>query len=162
MNKKKLFSFAIVAVLVAIFCVFIFKSEYKGGLASIWRQGLQIHDTHFVEIGGKKLKVDLALTPDEQEQGLSGRKNLEEDAGMLFIFLKPSVNYFWMKDMNFPIDIIWIDQNFKIIYIKKDALPSSYPTGYGPGVDNQYVLEVSAGFLEKNNVKEGDFVKFLP
>ena len=115
----------------------------------------------FAKIGEQILKVDLALTRGEQEQGLSGREGLRNDGGMLFIFSKSSVNYFWMKDMNFPIDIIWIDQNLKIIYIKKDAQPSSYPNSFGPGVDNLYVLEVSDGFSEKNNLKEGDLVEFL-
>ena len=128
---------------------------------NIFLQKTTGNDVKFVKTAGVLVKVDLALTAKEQEQGLSGRENLKNDAGMLFIFPKPSINYFWMKDMNFPIDIIWIDFNFRVIYIQKDALPSSYPNSFGPGVDNSYVLEVSDGFSEKNNLKIGDSVEFL-
>jgi uncharacterized protein len=117
---------------------------------------------HFVKIAGQNVKVELALTPKEQEKGLSGRENLADDAGMLFVFKNPGKYSFWMKDMNFPIDIIWLNENFKVIYIKKNAEPSSYPDSFGSGVDSKYVLEVNSGFSEKNNLKEGDLVKFLP
>lgn len=121
-----------------------------------------------VKIAGQTIKVELALTPVERAQGLSGRNELKENEGMLFIFDKPGRYPFWMKDMNFPIDIIWLapseggDLEAKVIYIKKDARPESYPNTYGPGPDQdtKYVLEVVSGFAEKNNLKAGDRVKF--
>ena len=79
---------------------------------------------------------------------------------MLFIFEKPGKYYFWMKDMNFPIDMIWIGEDMRVIYIKKNAQPESFPKTYGPDIDSKYVLEVVAGFSEKNNLKEGDRAEF--
>ncbi len=114
----------------------------------------------FVNIAEKKIKVDLALSPDEQERGLSGRPNLGEGEGMLFIFDKLAKYSFWMKDMNFAIDIIWIGENMKIIYIEKNAQPDSYPQTYRSNQNTKYVLEVVAGFSEKNNLKVGDRVEF--
>jgi hypothetical protein len=117
----------------------------------------------YVEIGGQSVKVDLAVTGAEQAQGLSGRESLSPDEGMLFIFSKPGKYAFWMKDMNFPIDMIWITPDMKIDYIKKNALPNLYPETYGPGKDDadaKYVLEVSTGFSDKNNLKIGDSIKF--
>ncbi len=118
-------------------------------------------DIKYVKIAGQIVKVDLALTKKDQEKGLSGRENIKENEGMLFIFSKPQRNYFWMKDMNFPIDMIWINDDLKVIYIKKGAQPSSYPNSFGPGVDNRYVLEVFDGFSEKNNLEVGNRVEFL-
>ena len=154
MKFKKYGSFVVVILFLGVIVFFLTNQN-------IFLQKTTGNDIKFVQIAGQIIKVDLALTPLEQERGLSGRESLKNDEGMLFIFPKPSINYFWMKDMNFPIDIIWIDFNFRVIYIQKDALPSSYPNSFGPGVDNSYVLEVSDGFSEKNNLKIGDSVEFL-
>ena len=154
MKFKKYVSFIVVILFLGVIAFFLSNQN-------IFLQKTTGNDVKFVKTAGVLVKVDLALTAKEQEQGLSGRKNLEKDAVMLFIFAKPSKNFFWMKDMNFPIDIIWIDQNFLVVYVQKNALPSSYPNSFGPGVDNSYVLEVSAGFSDKNNLKIGDSVKFL-
>ena len=121
----------------------------------------------YVKIAGQSIKVDLALTSEEQRQGLSGRSGLQRDEGMLFVFDRPGKYPFWMKDMNFPIDIIWFapskggdSEDLKVVYIKKNALPESYPENFSPPENAKYVLEVLAGFSEKNNLKEGDSVLF--
>jgi uncharacterized membrane protein (UPF0127 family) len=153
MNKKNLWSF-ITIVLFISFLLFSGHTFFKA----------KITDIRYVEIAGVKLKVDLALTPPEQEQGLSGRTELKENEGMLFVFGHPDKYLFWMKDMNFPIDMVWIGENLRVVYIKKNALPASYPQSYGPGVSDKdalYVLEVVAGFSDKNNLKEGDRVQFI-
>jgi uncharacterized membrane protein (UPF0127 family) len=113
-----------------------------------------------VEIGSVKVFVDIANTRETQEQGLSGRINLKSDEGMLFVFPRPDKYSFWMKDMLFPLDIIWLNNDLKIVYIKKDASPRSFPESYAPPENSRYVLEVTAGFAEKNNLKVGDVAKF--
>jgi len=116
-----------------------------------------------VQIAGKTIQVDLAVTPAEQEQGLSSRQGLAENMGMLFVFGSSDKYQFWMKDMNFPIDMIWIREDMKVVYIKKNALPALYPETYGPGTndaDAKYVLEVVSGFSDKNNLQVGDAVLF--
>ena len=115
----------------------------------------------YVKIAGVTLKVDLATTKEQQEKGLSFRNNLKNDEGMLFVFEKPSIHHFWMKDMSFPIDIIWIGEDLKVIYIEKNVNPDTYPQTFGPNKDSLYVLEVNAGFSEKNYLKENDKVIFL-
>jgi len=117
-------------------------------------------DIKYVKIAGQSVKVDLARTPAEQEQGLSGRSGLKENEGMLFIFDKAGKYAFWMKDMKFPIDMIWIGDDLKVIYIKKDAKPELFPGTYGPDAPALYVLEMPAGFSDKNNLKVGDKVSF--
>jgi len=151
---KKYISFVVVILFLGVIAFFLANQN-------IFLRKSIGNDIKFVKIAGQIVKVDLALTQKDQEQGLSGRESLKDNEGMLFIFSKAQKNYFWMKDMNFPIDIIWLDENFRVIYIQKDALPSSYPNVFGPAVDNSYVLEVSSGFSKKNNLKEGDLVEFL-
>ena len=160
-NFKKCLPFVVVIFFIVIVGIFLNQNNKFESRAPKGEPSFQVSDIKFVKIAGQMVKVDLALTPETQEQGLSGRKSLASDAGMLFVFPKLSINYFWMKDMNFPIDMIWIGEDLKVIYIKKDAQPSSYPDSFGPGVDNRYVLEVLAGFSEKNNLKVGDRVEFL-
>ena len=148
-NFKKIFYLVIVIFFIACFLF-------------LPKKNIQTDAIQYIKIAGQTVKVDLALTPGAQEQGLSERTSLEENKGMLFVFSKPARYSFWMKDMNFPLDMIWINENLQVIYIAKDADPSSYPGTFSPSSDAKYVLEVNADFLEKNNLKEGDTVQFLP
>ncbi len=132
-------SFIVIAVLFAGF--FLIKYPQKGPL---------------IKIGGETIKVEIADTALKQEQGLSGRTALKDREGMLFVFDHSGVYPFWMKDMNFAIDMIWLSQSGEIIYIKKNATPDSYPMAFGPNKDAKYVLEVVSGFSDKYNLKEGD------
>lgn len=113
-----------------------------------------------VKIAGQNIKVDLALNSREHKHGLSGRNKLGGDEGMLFVFNHFGKYPFWMKDMNFAIDIIWISEDLKVVYIKKEARPESYPEQYIPDENAKYVLEVVSGFADENNLKVGDRVEF--
>ena len=145
-------------VLVVIFFIFLFFIPQKHNL----------EDIKYVKIARQNIKVLLALTEEEQAQGLSGRQGLSSNEGMLFVFAEPGRYHFKLKDMNFPIDIIWLapsdiggdGEDLKVIYIKKNARPELYPATYGPDVNTKYVLEVISGFSEKYNLKEGDRVEF--
>ena len=118
-------------------------------------------DIKHIKIAGQSIKVELAISPSELEKGLSGRAVLNKNEGMLFIFEQNGKYPFWMKGVNFPIDIVWIGEDQKIVYIKKDAKPENYPETYAPDADALYVLEVVAGFSVNNNLKEGDSVEFV-
>lgn len=113
-----------------------------------------------VEIGGKIINVEIADTNEKRELGLSGHTPLKDNQGMLFVFDKTGKYPFWMKDMLFPLDIIWISEDFKIVYIEKNAQINSFPNTFGDDKEALYVLEVNAGFSEKNNLKTGDQIKF--
>ncbi len=113
-----------------------------------------------IKVGDVFINVELAVTPHEHAQGLSGRTSLPENQGMLFMFDKPGQYSFWMKDMNFPIDIIWIDENYRIADITKNLSPDTFPQSFQPSKPAQYVLEVTAGFADRNNINIGDAVDF--
>ena len=101
------------------------------------------------------ISFDIAQTSAEREQGLSGREGLTATSGMLFIFETPGRHSFWMKDMKFPIDIIWLDENFVITYIKSGATPESYPETFESKADSLYAIELKAGEAERRNLKVG-------
>src|SRR3989344_4633932 len=71
--------------------------------------------------------VELAQTPAAQQQGLSGRKSLGANQGMLFIFPQDEARQFWMKEMNFPLDIIWLNKEGKIMGLATNVATSTYP-----------------------------------
>lgn len=114
----------------------------------------------YVRVAGQSVHVDLAISPEAHERGLSDRASLPEGEGILFVFDRPGKNMFWMKDMNFPIDIIWISDNLAVIHIEKNIAPGTYPEMFGPDAYSKYVLEVPAGFAEKSGLKLGDQVLF--
>lgn len=116
------------------------------------------------QIKNTKFNLILAKTDKDRMLGLSGRKNLATNTGMLFMFDKKDYYPFWMKDMKFPIDIIYID-NDKIVDIinnapaPKDKNIASLPV-YKPKNAANYVLEINAGLSSKNKFSIGDKVKF--
>ncbi len=114
-----------------------------------------------VVIAGKTYKVDVAETRYFLERGLSGRESLKSNEGMFFIFQKPDKYGFWMKDMSFPIDIIWFDESLKVVHIEKNVKPETYPKVFTPESNSEYVLEVSSGQVDILNIKIGDRAEFL-
>ncbi len=109
---------------------------------------------------GTIINVSIADTPALREKGLSKREILRDDEGMIFVFDTLDRHKIWMKDMYFPIDIIWLDENFKVIDIDKGASISSYPNTFQPQSNAGFVIEVNSGFTSRNNVQIGDIVQF--
>lgn len=115
---------------------------------------------HQTELNGTVLDIQVAVTDEEKELGLSGFSTLSENQGMLFIFDAPGRYGFWMKDMHFPIDIIWLDRDLTVVHVERSVSPDTYPNVFTPDADASYVLETASGFSEKNNLKEGDRADF--
>lgn len=113
----------------------------------------------WVVLGGERISVAIADTPKLQELGLSGHVKLAPNEGMLFIFPRAQNVPFWMKDMLFPLDIIWFDENHKLVDVWENANPSSYPEVRAPQKNAQYVLEVDAGFFQNHHLKIGDVLE---
>lgn len=115
-----------------------------------------------LRVNDLRIPVEIASTTKAIEKGLSGREALPEDRGMLFLFSKPDLYRFWMPDMNFPLDMIWIN-NGKIVHIHKNVTHEFNPADpvfYSPSSPAQFVLEVNAGFSEKHHISVGDIVMF--
>ncbi len=103
------------------------------------------YETETISVYGKDIQVYLADDPRIRTRGLSNKTYLPEDKGMLFIFEKPDQYSFWMKEMNFSIDIVWIDEKGKVIFVRENVSPDTYPTLFTPPKSALYVLELNAG-----------------
>ncbi len=99
--------------------------------------------------GASLATIEIADSPEERMQGLSGRKEIPDDYGMLFIFSTPGSYGFWMKDMETSIDIAWIGDEGEILGVERSVAPSTYPTSFYPPVPVRYVLETRAGLMEE-------------
>ena len=109
-----------------------------------------------VSIGSTTISVEVVDTYQERMQGLSGRTSLAESRGMLFVFEEEGNWGIWMKDMRFPLDIIWADSEGNIITIARDVAPETYPNAfYSKEPRARYVLEVPAGFTKMHGIAEG-------
>ena len=110
------------------------------------------------------IRAEVADSGALRERGLMFRRELPRDAGMLFIFEREERQFFYMKNMNFPLDILWIDAGKKIVGMKKDFQPASAgeesPQSFSPDSPALYVLEVCSGFCDKYQVRIGDKVGF--
>ncbi|HET7451875.1 MAG TPA: DUF192 domain-containing protein, partial [Thermoanaerobaculia bacterium] len=101
-------------------------------------------------------------TPDSRTQGLMFRESLAAGRGMLFLFPAPSVEGFWMKNCNFPIDIVWMDASRRVIFVSAHTPPCKEdpcPT-YGPKEESLYVLEIPDGAAEKEKAVVGSTLTF--
>ena len=112
-----------------------------------------------IEIGGQTIRVSVADSPETRKLGLSGRPGLDPDEGMLFVFPLDGEHAFWMKDMHFSIDILWLTADGGIVYLEEDISPDTYPTAFASTVPARYVLELPAGFVRENSVTVGDIVR---
>lgn len=145
---KGLFFFLGVLIIATIFL-------YKNADAPV------LSDKTNAKLGSRVFQLDIADTPDERRQGLSGRPNMAANSGMLFIFDKAERQCIWMKDMHFSLDIIWADANKNITHIEQNVSPQSYPRAYcGAGGPDTYVIELNSGAAMQNNIKLGDRIQF--
>lgn len=112
-------------------------------------------------INGSCVRAEIADTQEGRRQGLMFRQGLAENQGMLFVFEQEAGYGFWMKNMRFPLDIIWADRNKIIVYIYQGALPcKDICKSLIPPLPTQFVLEVNAGFVAKHRIKIGDSLSF--
>ena len=102
------------------------------------------------------MAVEVRDTEEGRDQGLSGRESLGEDEGMLFVFDQPGIYGFWMKEMKFPLDFIWIRDNVVMEVMEKVGIEKM---DIRPKEAVDKVLEVNSGWVERQGVKIGDAVK---
>lgn len=113
-----------------------------------------------LKINDTSIAVEVADTSEAREKGLSGRDFLPDGEGMMFVFDKSDKYGFWMKDMKFAIDIIWIDNQFRIIGIEREVSPKTFPQAFYPNQPIRYVLELPAGAVDKYNIVVGAVIQY--
>ena len=111
---------------------------------------------------GKEIPVEVADTVEKRNLGLGKRSGLENGWGMLFVFEKRKQHGFWMKDMKFPLDIIWLD-NHRIVHILRNVQPAKsgvIPLVMTPPVSGNFVLEIDSGRADELKLQVGQLLKY--
>lgn len=113
-----------------------------------------------IMLDNRPLYVDVVQSAKERQQGLSGREGLEDDQGMLFVLDERATSGIWMLDMKFVIDVIWLNDQKRIISIEQNISPDTYPQTFQPEGEAKYIIEVDAGYVSRNNIQIGDRASF--
>lgn len=126
-------------------------------------QALTISDSQTGAIKAS-LNIEVADTREEKSKGLGGRQSLATDSGMLFVYDQKEKYKFWMKNVKFALDIIWIDGDMVVDIIKNVPPPESKQKDetlpiYEPIQPVDSILEVNAGFTGSNNITVGDKIE---
>ena len=142
--------------------VFFFSFSLVPYAQALWQQtanAAKVFEVkNYVVIGETKLNVQVADSESERERGLSGKSSLNPGTGLLFVFDETGAHGIWMKDMLFPIDIIWIADNMQVIHLEENVSPDSFPTVFRSERFARFVLEVPAGFISEEGIKSGDLL----
>ena len=132
----------------ALYALVIFAGAFV-----LWWQTYQSQNTMY--LNGKSFHVTIARTQVEREKGLSATTSLSDKEAMVIVFPENSQSRIWMKDMKYPIDIVWLNDAKQVVYMVANAQPSSYPkTIYASPVPARYVIEFSAGTIAKLQLKK--------
>lgn len=118
-----------------------------------------------IQIGGQKLQVEVVRAPEELSRGLGGRDAIGSD-GMLFVLPTRQVPHFWMKDMRFDLDFVWIDYP-KVVALTPRVSAQRGESDrllkvYSPGLSATHVLELNSGEIEKLGIKIGLDIIYSP
>lgn len=119
-----------------------------------------------VRVENVVFRVELALTVEQQAHGLSGRDLLMPGTGMLFVYQQENALSFWMKEMRFPLDIVWIGADCTVLDLTLEAptpepdQPLTQLPRFSPGGPAQYVLEINAGEAAVQGIETGNLVEF--
>ncbi|MDD4931615.1 MAG: DUF192 domain-containing protein [Candidatus Colwellbacteria bacterium] len=152
---KKVIGLIVISVIFIISVVFAALSVTKLVL-------LAGYDKASVGIGTAVFSADIADTESERDKGLSGRSSMADDRAMLFRFNNPSVPVFWMKDMKFPLDIIWIRSGRVVGYVTdiypEPGISEKDIKRYSPPTPVDMVLEAPAGSVGRHGISIGDGV----
>ncbi len=114
---------------------YIFENSNKNG----------INADRIVNVGGREFSVIVANEAHERALGLGDVEFLPKDSGMLFEFDAEDKHCFWMKNVEYPIDILWFSKELELVHIERSVLPKSYPKSFCPVQPAMYVLEISDG-----------------
>ncbi len=106
-----------------------------------------------------RFDIEIAESDYETQTGLMYREVLEQNHGMLFVFPDVAMHSFYMKNTNIPLDLIFIDENLKIVSFQENAKPLD-ESGLSSKVPVQYVLEINAGLVQKFNLKVTDSISY--
>jgi uncharacterized protein len=153
----------IIIFLISFSQLYAFNLQSNNNTSSIGADFFPNYKKTTISINGINVTLAIASSDEQRIRGLSGIEKMNENEGMLFLFDKPSKQGFWMNKMNFPIDIIWLNSNNKVVHIEKQLEPCKLFLAcpvYNPEVDSLYVIELRSGFTDNHSIKNDMIINF--
>jgi len=156
------FGTLILVILTGFAIASIILSSQKDAYAddSAYYVGASGYTRTLINIGNTVIVAEIADTEEKRERGLTTHRTLSPDAGMLFIFPEENTYGIWMKDMLFPIDIIWVSEKKRVVDIETNVSPETYPDIFRPSIPARYAIEVPAGFVTRHNISINNTVRW--
>lgn len=158
-RAQALIPISIAAVIIGIVGLMSIPSESKLESVEFPRGMIKVDDV--------PLEVQIADTEPRRVRGLMFQDQLPYDQGMIFVFNEPGLYSLWMLNMQFPLDMMWFDENGKVVHIEenvppcKAALEIATCQSVVPASDAVYILEVTAGFIEQNNITKDSILTII-
>lgn len=129
--------------------------------AVFWAANKFIIKRATLSMGGQVFQAEVADTDELRQRGLSQHSMIDSNSSMLFVFDRSDYHQIWMKDMRFPIDAIWLNEDKKIVHIERWMQPDDSPhKTYSPTVPAKYIIEMAAGKTDELKLKIGSSVEF--
>lgn len=129
--------------------------------ASIVNTNKKTEEKERLMIDGQNIPVYVVDTDEKRARGLGGLASIPVNYGMFFIFDDTNYQSIWMKDVLFPIDIVWIDENYKIVHIERNISPNTYPKIFTAPMLARFVLELNEGIAQSYHLKIGQKVTYM-
>jgi uncharacterized membrane protein (UPF0127 family) len=161
LNNKRLQLLVVPAILILVIVLAVVFGSSAKPAKTVQSCGKYRNDKTVI-IGHNVFKAEAPESQAEFDKGLGGRPCILSDEAMIFPFTRPGQYAFWMKDMKFPIDILWISANHIVVAEKINLQPSTYPKKYAnpASLPAEYVLEIKANLTKQLNIKPGTIVQF--
>lgn len=157
--KKNTQAFIWVGIIVVLIVAFLILPTFRNEVnKNVVAHTSSLRDDMKLVLPRGEIYVQLANTEATRELGLSYRTSIGDDEGMLFVFDKPDNYGFWMKDMNFPIDMVWFSESGQVVHTEEDLATSSYPKVFINKPKAKYVLELNRGVARKHGLYLGSRV----
>lgn len=112
--------------------------------------------TAVMHLGSHRFDIRIADDDRTRTQGLSGTSDIASDEAMVFIFDSNSRHGIWMKDMNYAIDVVWLDESRRVVDYVVDVTPDSYPRTFQPKEDARYIVELKSGTVRAKGIRFQD------
>lgn len=113
-----------------------------------------------LHLGDGVFRAVVADTDVARQKGLGDTDALAANEAMLLVFDRDEQWSIWMKDVEYPIDVIWLDSQKRVVHIVKNMPPDSYPTSYAPKKPARYVVELAAGSVDSKSITIGTLARF--
>ncbi len=160
-DPKWLLPLLLLALVVGVAVYFLSSTEPQRPPDSSEKQGESRLHEGIYKVGRFNYTLEIVSSAKDRQKGLSDRPDLPALQGMLFIFEVVDDYGIWMKDMNFALDIIWLNENQRVIDWEENVQPTSYPEIFRAETDSLYVVEINAGEVDRSGLQIGDYIRLV-